>query len=149
MAVTTFWYGVPVKNVFAGTANGVWDWDTDTIKVALTTSSYVPNQDTHDFFNDITNELTTTGGYTAGGQTITTPTVTYDTATNETRLDADDPSWTSASFTARYAVWYKSTGVAANSPVIGYMDFGADQTVSSGTFTITLNSSGAFKATAS
>lgn len=147
MAVTTFWNGVPVKNLFSG-ANP-WDWDTDTIKVALATSTYTPNQDTHDFFNDVTNELPTAGGYTAGGLTITTPTITYDTASNEVRLDCDDPAWTSATFTARYAIWYKSTGTASTSPLIGYMDFGADATVSSGTFTITLNASGAFKATAS
>lgn len=127
----------------------VVDWDTDTIKVALTTSTYVPNQDTDDFFNDVTNELSATG-YTAGGVTITTPTITYDTASNEIRLDADDPSWSSATWsTARIAVWYKSTGTASTSPLIGYMDFASDQSVSSGTFTITLNSSGAFKATAS
>lgn len=146
MAVTAFWYGVPVKNMYSG-ANVV-DWDTDTIKVALATSTYTPNQDTHDFFNDITNEVSGTG-YTAGGVTITTPTITYDTASNEIRLDCDDPSWTSSSFTARYAVFYKSTGTASTSPLIGYVDFGADQTVSSGTFTITLNASGAFKLTAS
>lgn len=150
MAVTTLWAGVPVKNVFAGTANGAWDWDTDTIKVALTTSGYTFDQDTHDFFNDVTNEFSTGAGYTAGGVTITTPTVTYDTASNEIRLDCDDPSWASATWTtARNAPAYKSSGVASTSPLIGNINFGADQSVSSGTFTITLNSSGMFKATAS
>lgn len=129
--------------------NGVWDWDTDTIKVSLHTSTYTPAQDTDDFWNDATNELSATG-YTAGGLTITTPTVTYDTASNEIRLDCDDPSWSSATWTtAREAVAYKSTGTSSTSPLIGYIDFGADQSVSSGTFTITLNSSGMFKATAS
>lgn len=146
MAVTTFWYGTPVKNMYDGTS--VIDWNTDTIKVALCTATYTPNQDTHAYFSDITNEITGTG-YSAGGVTISTPTVTYDSATNEIRLDAADPSWAAASFTARYAIWYKSTGVAGTSPLVGYMDFGADQTVSSGTFTITLNASGAFKLTAS
>jgi hypothetical protein len=138
---------VPVKNLLSGATNGVWDWDTDTIKVALCTSAYTPDQDTHDFFNDVTNEITGTG-YTAGGVTTTTPTVTYDTATDEIRLDCDDPSWSSATFTARVAVWYKSTGTASTSPLIGYMDFGADQSVSSGAFTIQLDSTGAFKADA-
>jgi hypothetical protein len=100
-------YGVPVKNMWSG-AN-VIDWDTDTIKVALTTSTYTPDQDTHDFFNDVTNEITGTG-YSAGGATLTSPTVTYDTATNQVRLDAADTTWTTSTLTARYAVVYKSTG---------------------------------------
>jgi hypothetical protein len=126
----------------------VWDWDTDTIKVSLHTSTYTPDQDAHDFYNDVTNEVSSTN-YTAGGATLTTPTVTYDSATNEIRLDADNPSWTPVSFTARYAVWYKSTGTASTSPLIAYTDFGADVTVSSGTFTITVDSTGVIKATAS
>lgn len=133
MAVTAFLYGVPVKNQYDGTA--VIDFNTDTIKCALATSTYTPSQDTHDFFNDITNEVSGTG-YTAGGVTLTTPTITYTTGTNVIALDADDVSWTSASFTARYAIVYKSTGTASTSPLLLYVDFGADQTVSSGTFTI-------------
>ena len=146
MAVTTKWYGVPFKNLVSG-AN-TWDWDTDTIKVALTTSSYVPDQDTHDFFNDITNEITGTG-YTAGGVTITSPTITYDTATNEIRLDCADPAWSSSTLTARYAILYKSTGTASTSPLIAYVDFGADFSSSSSTFTIVLDATGFIKATAS
>jgi hypothetical protein len=42
------------------------DWDSDTIKVALLSSSYTPNQDTHDYFDDVSaNEVTGTG-YTTG-----------------------------------------------------------------------------------
>jgi hypothetical protein len=81
--VTAGQFGVPIKNLLSG-AN-VWDWDTDTIKVALTTSTYVPDIDVHDFFNDVTNEVTGTG-YTAGGATLATPTLTYDTASDQIRL---------------------------------------------------------------
>jgi hypothetical protein len=139
MAVTATMYGVPVKNMWSG-AN-VIDWDTDTIKVALTTSTYTPDQDTHDFFNDVTNEITGTG-YSAGGATLTSPTVTYDTATNQVRLDAADTTWTTSTLTARYAVVYKSTGTASTSPLIGYVNFGADVTTSAGTFQITWDSTG-------
>jgi hypothetical protein len=51
------------------------DFDTDTIKVALTTSTYTPNFDTHDYFNDVTNEVVGTG-YTAGGATLASKTIT-------------------------------------------------------------------------
>jgi hypothetical protein len=148
MAVTTKWYGVPFKNLVSGATNGVWDWDTDTIKVALCTSTYTPDQDTHDFFNDITNEVSGTG-YSAGGATIASPTVTYDTATNEIRLDCADPSWASSTITARYAVFYKSTGTASTSALICYTDFGADVSTTSGTFAITIDTTGVIKATAS
>lgn len=145
MAVSTHWYGVPFKNFVSG-AN-VWDWDTDTIKCALTTSTYAVNQDTHAFFSDVTNEVSGTG-YTAGGVTMTNSAPTYDTASNEIRMDATDVSWSTATFTARYAVIYKSTGSAATSPLIAYVDFGADQTVSAGTFTIVWDATGVIKATA-
>jgi hypothetical protein len=146
MAVTAKWYGVPIKNQYDGTA--VVDWNTDTMKVAQTTSSYAPAQDTDDFFNDVTNEITGTG-YTAGGAALGTLTATYDTASNEIRLDAADTQWTSSSFTARIAVVYKSTGTASTSPLVSYIDYGGDETVSSGTFTIQYDSTGVAKITAS
>lgn len=144
--MTTKWFGVPFKNLVDGTS--VWDWNTDTIKVSLHTSTYTPDQDTHDFFNDVTNEVTSTN-YTAGGVTLGSPTITYDTASNEIRLDAADAAWTTVTFTARYAVVYKSTGVGSTSPLIAYIDFGADQTVAAGNFTIVFDATGVVKATAS
>lgn len=141
---TAVWYGVPVRNMYDGT--DPIDWNTDTIKVSLHDSTYTPDKDSHDYFNDATNELATAGGYTAGGQQITTPTVTYDSATDEIRLDHDNPSWGSASFTARTAVWYKAKGGASSAdPLIGYLPFGSDVTVASGTFSIAIDSTGAFK----
>lgn len=145
MAVTAKWFGVPLKNQFDGTA--VVDWDTDTIKVMLTTSTYTPNQDTHDFKDDVTNEVSGTG-YTAGGATLASKTATYDTATNELRLDAADVSWTVSTFTARYAVVYKDTGTASTSPLMGLVDFGGDQTVNAATFQITWAADGVLKVTA-
>ena len=49
-------------------ARGDIDFDTDTFKAMLVTSSYTPNKDTHDFRDDVTNEVSGTG-YTAGGAT--------------------------------------------------------------------------------
>lgn len=42
----------------------------DTLKMVLLTSSYIPNKGTHRYYSDLTNELSTAGGYTNGGQTI-------------------------------------------------------------------------------
>jgi hypothetical protein len=140
MAVTAFLYGsVPAK-----LANKEIDWDTDTVKVALCTSTYTPAQDTHDYFNDITNEVTGTG-YTAGGATLASKTVTYTAGTNTTTFDAADVSWTSSTITARYAIIYVDTaGAASTDPLIGYVDFGENVSSSSGTFSITWDAAGIF-----
>lgn len=146
MAATTKWYGAGARGFLDGTANAVWDWNTDTIKVSLHTVTYVPDYDVHDFWNDVTNEVTS-ANYTTGGATLATPTVTVVGASDYVSLDAVDVSWTPVTFTARYAVIYKSTGVAATSPLIAAVDFGADQTVSAATFTIVWDATGVLKAT--
>lgn len=143
MAVTAFLYG----SVAAKLANKEIDWDTDTIKVALCTSTYTPAQDTHDYFNDITNEVTGTG-YTAGGATLASKTVTYTAGTNLTTFDAADVSWASSTITARYAIIYVDTGGAASTdPLIGYVDFGENVSSSAGTFSITWDAAGIFTVT--
>lgn len=114
---------------------------TDTIKIALTTSSYTPNADTHVFFSSVTNEVGASGTYAAGGATLTV-TLSTDTTDDEGVFDATDVSWTTATITARYAVVYKSTGVAGTSPIICVIDFGSDITSTAGTFTITFAAEG-------
>jgi hypothetical protein len=121
--------------------NGGIDLDTDTIKVALVTSSYSPNIDTHDFFDDVTNEVTGTG-YTAGGATLASVTLTVDTTNDRAVFDAADTTWGTSTITARGAVIYKSTGTASTSPLIAYIDFTTDQTSSAGNFIIQWSSSG-------
>lgn len=121
--------------------NGGIDLDTDTIKVALVTSSYTPDQDTHDFFDDVTNEVVGTG-YTAGGASLANKAVTADNTDNEGVFDADDVSWTTSTITARGAVIYKSTGTASTSALIAYLDFSTDKVSTAGTFTIAWNAEG-------
>jgi hypothetical protein len=69
-------------------------------------------------------------------------TSTYDTASDQARFDAADPSWTSSTLTARIAVVYKSTGTSSTSPLVSFIDFGADVTTTSGTLSITFDSTG-------
>lgn len=124
------------------------DWDTDTIKVALLTNSYTPDQDAHNYLDDvIANEVTGTG-YTAGGNTLANKTNTYNSATNVIVLDADDTTWSSSTITARYAVIYDaSPATNATKPLIGYVDFGSDQSSSNGNFTITWDATGIVRIT--
>ncbi len=144
MAVTAKLYGLFLKSL----ANKEIDLDTDAIKVMLTTSTYVPNQDTHQYKSSVTNEVVGTG-YTATGATLTSPTVTYDTATNVLKFDAADTSWAASTITARYAVIYDSTPATdATRPLIGYVDFGADVSSTAAAFTITWDAAGIFTITA-
>lgn len=115
---------------------------TDTIKLALVTSAYTPNVDTHDFWDDVSaNEVANSGSYSAGGATLTV-TTSQDNTDDEGVFDATDVSFTTFTGTARYAVIYKSTGVSSTSPLICVIDFGGDQSSSSGTFTITFAAEG-------
>lgn len=143
-------YGKFCANMLGGETAGessAVDYLSDTIKVALTTATYVPDQDTHEFFSDVTNEVSGTG-YTAGGQALASKTVTYTAGTNKTTLDAADTTWSSATITARIAVIYKDTGTASTSPLIAYIDFGSNQSSSNGNFTIQWNASGIVEFTA-
>lgn len=116
-------------------AKGSIDFDTDTFKVMLTTSTYTENKDTHDFRDDITNEVTGTG-YTAGGATVTV-TVTLDTANDRVDISLGSATWSSSTITARKAVYYKARGGASSADeVIAVNDFGSDVVTSSGTFTL-------------
>lgn len=144
MAVTAFWYGKAILNAFGGETAGesvAIDFLSDTIKVSLHTVTYTPAQDTDEFFSDATNQITGTG-YTAGGATLANKTLGYTAGTNVIKFDADDPSWATSTLTARYAVIYKDTGTASTSPLMGYIDFGADVSTTAGTFTVQFNASG-------
>jgi len=134
-------------SVLTQIVTGAIDVGTDTLKISLHTSSYSPNQDTHDFFNDVTNEVSGTG-YTAGGETLTGVSVSYDGPTNTLTIDCDDPTWGGATLSGiRYAVVYKDTGTSSTSPLLCWMDFITDQSVSGSAFTIVMPSTGLIQAT--
>lgn len=115
---------------------------TDTIKMMLVTSAYVPNQDTHTKRSDVTNEVVG-AGYTAGGVALGNKTVVQNNTTNAADFDADDIVLPGATITARGAVLYKSRGgVATADELIGYLDFGSDIISTAGNFTITFSASG-------
>lgn len=138
MAVTGKLYG----KVFTALWNKEIDFDTDVIKVMLTTSSYTPDQDVHDYKDDVTNEVSGTG-YTAGGATLASKTVTYTGATNKHVLDAADTQWATSTITARNAVIYDdSPATNATKPLIGYQSSDVDIVSSGGNFDIVWNAGG-------
>ena len=102
----------------------------DTLKIALYTSSASLDASTTAFTTS--NEISGTG-YSSGGVELTSSGTTA-------FFDADDPTWTSASFTARGALIYNSTN---SNKAIAVLNFGGDFTVSSGTFRIVFPAAGA------
>lgn len=120
---------------------GEIDFEDDTIKCALVTSSYTPDKDTDEYFDDLTNEVSGTG-YTTGGKVLTNKSVNEDDVNDRAEFDADDITWTVATITARAAIIYKDTGVAGTSPLIVYIDFGEDYSTSGADFTVEWDSEG-------
>jgi hypothetical protein len=121
---------------------------TDSLKVMLLTAYTFSN--THATITNVKAAGTeTTGtGYTAGGVALSS--VTLATSGAVTTLDAADPSWTTATFSAAYAVFYDAAGGtdATNFPIC-YWNLGGTQSVTAGTFTLTLSASGIYTITGS
>ena len=112
------------------------DLEADTIKIILLDNSHSFSA-TDNVLTDVsTNEITGTG-YTANGEALSNKAVTQAATT---KWDADDVSWTSASFSAYHAVIYDDS--LGSDDLICSLDFGGEQTVSSGTFTIEFDSDG-------
>jgi len=136
MAVTGKLYGLIGMSVL----NKEADLLLDDVRVMLCTSSYVPNQDTHDYIDHVTNEVVGVG-YTAGGKALTGKVLTYDPATNKTTFAAANVTWDAATITARIAVLYVNTG---SKPVLAWMDFGENRSSAGDDFTIAWGAGGIF-----
>jgi hypothetical protein len=116
-------------------ARGAIDWDTDSFKVMLVTSSYSADKDTHLKRSAVTNEVTGTG-YTAGG-VATACTVTKDTANDKVTIVFAAASWASSTITARGAVYFKARGGASSADeLVAYNDFGSNIITTNGTFSL-------------
>lgn len=120
------------------TVRGSIDFDTDTFKMMLVSSTYTAAK-THAKRSDITNEVSGTG-YTAGGNAAAV-TVTKDNTNNREDISFTITSWTTATITARAGVIYKSRGgLSSADELVGYVDFGSDVTSTAGTFAVTISS---------
>ena len=120
------------EDLFGGTV----DLDSDTIKCALLTSSHSFTQTNTTWANVSANEISGTG-YTAGGVELSSKTISV--SSGVARWDAADATWLTSTFTARHAVLYDTTN---SSSLIASIDFGGDQTISVGTFTVQWSTGG-------
>ena len=112
----------------SGLINGDFDFDTNTIKMALYTNAATLDEDTAAY--TATGEISASG-YSAGGVTLTVE----KGITNNTAFIsfADATISVSTAFTARGALIYKDGG---SNPAICVLDFGSDKTATT-TFTVT------------
>lgn len=139
MAVSAKLYGLFFQSVF----NKEVDIDSDVLKTMLCTSTYTPNQDTHRYKSDITNEVASGNGYTTGGNTITGVTVSYNSTTNVLSFTGSNMSWPTSTFVCRYGVVYDSSpSTDATRPLVGYVDFGQDMNPVNGTLSMTWDAGG-------
>lgn len=87
------------------------DLDTDTIKVALVSSTYTPNTASNQYYSSVSGVIGTPATLT--GKSVT-----------DGVFDASDVTFTSVTSTATVTqlVLYKDTGTASNSPLIALID---------------------------
>lgn len=109
----------------------------DTFKIALgkaaasITGTYGAATTNYSNLTGNSDELPNSGGYTTGGNTLTSVTPVADGTTAV--CDFADTTWTAATFTTSGAIIYNNTASGAACAVL---DFGGNQQVSSGDFTI-------------
>lgn len=108
----------------------------DVIRVALMDNVHAFTA-THNTWSQVSaNEIAGTG-YTANGELIANQTVTQAASA---KFDGDDNAWTTATFSAYFAVLYDDT--LAGDDLICSFDFGGVRTVTTGTFTIQWHANG-------
>jgi hypothetical protein len=116
--------------------------------MALTTSSQAidatfAGTSTDCRYADLTAEVASGNGYTTGGKLLT---VTVTRSGSTVTVDCDDQTWTSASFTAKYAVIYDNT--STNKDILGFADLettsGTGLTPVNGSLFVVINASGLF-----
>lgn len=136
------YYGLTLEKQLIDTLGKSLESETD-IKVLMVEDGYTPNFDTHDFRNDLTNEVAGTG-YTSGGVVITSTEITL--ASGVLTYDAADASWSSSTIpNAMAAVGYVGRGGASSADELLWLsDFVTAASTTNGTFTIQWHSSGIF-----
>lgn len=111
-----------------------------TLKCCLLTSSYTPDE-TDAVYGDLSNEVANGNGYTTGGVTLANVTITE--TSDVAKLDADDATWTSSTFSCRYAVVYVD---GATKHLLCLKDLGA-VSVTNGPLTVQWHANGILRLT--
>jgi hypothetical protein len=133
MAITQAIANAFKKQLLEGDAN--FASGGDKFKLALYTSSATLNSATTSYTT--TQEVPASGQYTAGGGALTGQNTNIGTGTGAgvAIVDFNDLSFTGVTLTARGALIYNTSSAVTNAAV-AVLDFGADKTATSGTFTV-------------
>jgi hypothetical protein len=119
-------------------ADNTIDLDGDTFNISLHGSNFVADS-SHNQWSDITATQTSGTGYSDGGTSLSN--VTWTRSGGVIEFDSDDPSWTTATFSADWAVLRSVSGTGSGY-LVGAWDFGGSESVSGGTFTVQVNAAG-------
>jgi len=115
---------------------------THDIRAVLLADTYVPDQDLHQFADDLdlgTNEFAGSG-YSAGGESLTTKTIDSEPVGNHVWIKSDPVMWASLDGDVRYgALIDVDSGVATTEPILCVIDFGGVVTLSSQEFRLIPN----------
>jgi len=126
--------------------SGDFAWEAGLFKVLLLDSTYVPNQDTHRYYSDLTGQVVGEG-YIAGGAEVLGRSLAVDPVTNKITLRCFSPEFPVMTVTPRYAVFYNDTGTQGGSALLCWWDFGANVVVTADTLTLTIDVAGLVTAT--
>jgi hypothetical protein len=129
MAITQAIANAFKKQLLEGDAN--FASGGDKFKLALYTSSATLNSATTSYTT--TQEVGDSGAYSAGGGDLTGQNTSV--ASGVAIVDFADLSFTGVTLTARGALIYNTSSAVTNAAV-AVLDFGADKTATSGTFTV-------------
>ena len=106
----------------------------DTFKLALYISTATLNSSTTVYPGDSTGgQVPDSGQYTQGGGVLVKPNPSTSVASGVAIVDFNDLSFTGVTITARGALIYNTS---TSNAAVAVLDFGADKTATSGTFTI-------------
>ena len=121
-------------------ASKIIDFANDSFKIILMGTGFVFNKDTHHGYADVSaNEVADGNGYTTGGATLAGVAVTEDDTDDRCEVTWNDVTWTASGGSigpTPGAIIFDDTvaaaGVTVADPVIGYIDFGGEQTQADG-----------------
>jgi hypothetical protein len=110
--------------------NGTQNFTADTFKLALYTSAATLGEGTTAYA--ATNEVASTGNYSAGGNTLSVNVVPTSTG-NVAFVSFANSSWANATITANGALIYNNT---RSNAAVAVLAFGGDKTSTNGTFAV-------------
>ena len=117
-------------------ATGVIDFSSDTFNVALMADGFIYDKDTHEVYGDVSaSELANGNGYTTGGNVLAGVAVTEDDVDDRTEVTWNNSAWTANGGSigpSPGAIIYDDTVAVPLKPIVGYIDFGGNQTQADG-----------------